>query len=278
MKKLLLLLIFIAFNLNAQQRETVNLKWKISDTLTYKTVMKDVIFEKSNEQDEKDSLSKGMSGMFNAMKKQLSNLKYETKLYPDKSGNIDIAMMLKKVEADTTGSIFPVMAAMNGNVVLRGKISPEGEMLSFYYKRAQKNIISVLFELPTKPVKIGDEWNLQVDMIAVDQTFKPDSIYRKNLVRLKDIKMKNGKKIAIIEYDIEEFVSGDIENKMMSMFSKDKTDKKTFMKMSHKATAEFDLQKGYWISYEGNMNVETNISIMGIGVNKRTEFKLTPEK
>lgn len=278
MKKLLLPFIFIGFILNAQQKETVDLKWKISDTLTYKTVMKDVIFEKSNEQDEKDSVSKGMSGMFEAMQKQLSNLKYETKLYPDKNGNVDIAMMLKRVEADTTGTLFPGMAAMNGNIVLRGKVSTEGEILSFYYKRAQKNIISVLFELPTKPVRIGDEWDLKVDMIAVDQTFKPDSIYKKNLVRLKDIKMKNGKKIAVIEYDIEEFVSGDFENRMMAIFSKDKTDKKTFTKMSHKAIAEFDLKKGYWTSYNGIMNVETNISVMGIGVNKRTEFKLTPEK
>ena len=50
--------------------------------------------------------------------------------------------------------------------------------------------------------------------------------------------MKNGNKIAVIEYDIEEYVSGDFGNGMMAMFSKDKSDKKTFMKMSHKANTK----------------------------------------
>ena len=268
----------MAFSLNAQQKETVDLKWKINDTLTYKTVMRDVVLEKSKEQTENDSISEKMNGMLKAMQKQLSGLKYETKLFPDKNGNVDIAMMLKKEKTDTTETLFSGMAKMNGNIVLRGKVSPEGELLSFYYKSAQNNMISILFELPTEPVAIGDKWEVKVDMISMDQNFKADTLYKKNVVRLKDIKSYNGNKIAVVEYDIEEFVSGDFGNGMMVMFSKDKADKKTFMKMSHKATAEFDLEKGYWISYDGIMDVETNFSLMGMGGNKRTEFKLRPEK
>ncbi|HRX13293.1 MAG TPA: hypothetical protein P5210_16635 [Draconibacterium sp.] len=278
MKKLLLPFILIALSLNAQQKETVNLKWKIKDTLTYETVMQDVVLEKSKEQTENDSISEKMSGMFKAMQEQLSNLKYETKLFPDKNGNVDIAMMLKEEKTDTTETLFSGMAKMNGNVVLRGKVSPDGELLSFYYKEAQKNLISILFELPTKPVAIGDEWDLKVSMVSMDQNFKADTLYKKNIVRLKDLKRIKGNKIAVIEYDIEEYVSGDFGNGMMTMFSKDKTDKKTFMKMSHKATAEFDLEKGYWILYDGIMEIETNFSLMGMGGNKRTEFKLTPKK
>lgn len=240
--------------------------------------MQDVILEKSKEQTENDSISKKMSGMFKAMQEQLSDLKYETKLFPDKNGNVDIAMMMKKDKADTTETLFSGMAKMNGNIVLRGKVSPEGELLSFYYKEAQKNLISILFELPTKPVAIGDEWDLKVSMVSMDQNFKADSLFKKNAVRLKDIKIKNGNKIAVIEYDIREYVSGDFGNGLMTMFSKEKADKKTFMKMSHKATAEFDLKKGYWISYDGIMEVETNFSIWGMVGNKRTEFKLTPKK
>ncbi len=264
--------------MNAQQKETVDLKWKISDTLTYKTVMQDVILEKSKEQTENDSIVEKMSGMFKAMQEQLSNLKYETKLFPDKNGNVDITMTLKKNNADTTETLFSGMTKMNGSVVLRGKVSLEGELLSFYYKEAQKNLISILFELPTKPVAVGDVWDLKVSMVSMDQNFKADTLYKKNIVRLKDIKIKNGNKIAVIEYDIEEYVSGDFGNGMMTMFSKDKSDKKTFMKMSHKAIAEFDLEKGYWILYDGTMDIETNFSVMGMGGNKRTEFKLTPEK
>ncbi|MGB1284863.1 MAG: hypothetical protein ACPG44_10445, partial [Polaribacter sp.] len=72
MKKLFLPFILIAFSLNAQQKETVDLKWKINDTLTYKTVMREIVLEKSEEQTENDSISKKMSGMFKAMQEQLS--------------------------------------------------------------------------------------------------------------------------------------------------------------------------------------------------------------
>ena len=278
MKKLLIPFILIAFSLNAQQKETVDLKWKIADTLTYNTVMQEVFLEKSIEQSESDSISKKMNGMFKAMQNQLSALKYETKLFPDKNGNVDIAMMLKEEKEDTTETLFSGMTKMNGNVLLRGKVSPEGKLLSFYYKEAQKNLISILFELPTKPVAVGDQWNLNVSMISMDQNFKADTLYKKNVVRLKDIKTENRTKIAVIEYDIEEFVSGDLSNKVMTMFSKETADKKIFMKISHKATAEFDLEKGYWILYDGIMNIETNFSLMGMGGNKQTVFKLTPEK
>lgn len=278
MKKLFLPFLLMAFSLQAQQRETVDLKWKINDTLTYNTVMRNVVLERSKEQTENDSISEKMNNMFKVVQEQLSHLKYETKLFPDKNRNVDIAMMLKKDKADTTETMFSGLAKMNGNVVLRGKVSPDGELLSFYYKEDQKNLISILFELPSKPVAIGDEWDLKVNMVSMDQNFIADTLYKKNVVRLKALKKINGNKIAVIEYDIEEYVSGDFGNGMMTMFSKDKTLKKRFMKMSHKATAEFDIEKGYWILYDGIMDIVTNFSLMGLGGNKRTEFKLSLEE
>ncbi|MEM6894893.1 MAG: hypothetical protein AAF554_14460 [Bacteroidota bacterium] len=276
MKKLFPPFLLFSFSLIAQQKQIVDLKWKIRDTITYETVMQDVILEKSEERAKKDSIAEKMSAMFKSMEKQLSDLKYETKLFPDKNGNVDIAMMLKKDKADTTETLITGMAKMNGNVVLRGKVSPDGELLSFYYKNAQKNLISILFELPAKPVAIGDKWELKVNMISMDQNFKADTLFKKNSVRLKDIKMKNGNKVAVIEYDIQQFVSGDFTNGLATMFLKEATEKKLFMRMSHKATAEFDLKKGYWILYNGIMEIETNLSLLGMGANKRTEFELTP--
>lgn len=179
MKKLFLPFLLVTFSLNAQQEESVDLKWKISDTLIYKTIMREIVLEQNNDSVEGDSISRKMGGMLKAMQDKLSNLKYETKLFLDKNGNLDVEMMLKKSDTDTTETFFSGIANMNGNVFLRGKISPEGELLSFYYKRAQNNLTSILFELPTKPVKIGDEWSLKVDMISMDQNFKADTLYKK---------------------------------------------------------------------------------------------------
>lgn len=268
----MVLFVFVA---NAQ--ETIDLKWKISDTLTYKTIMKDIVSEKNETLSENDSFSQKMSGLFRSMQNGLSNLKYETKLFPDKNGDIDISMILKENKSDTTQTLFSGIAKMNGNVVLRGKINSEGQLLSFYYKRAQNNLTSLLFELPKGQIKVGDKWSLKVDMISMDQNFKADTIYKKNMVELKDLIIQNGNKIAIIEYDLHEYVSGDFGNEIMSLFGEEKG-KKTFMKASHKAIGKFDLEKGYWISYGGVMDIKTNFSLLGIAGNKRTEFRLEPKE
>jgi hypothetical protein len=277
MKKILLLLIFTAFSANAQQNKTVNLKWKINDTLTYKTVMKEIVVEQEQNEEEKDSIADGFKDLFKQMQQSAGNLKYETKLYPDNKGNVDIAMFLKQDKTDTTDNMFSGMAKMNGNVVLRGKVSSTGELLSFYYKSSQNNLISILFELPNKPIKVGDKWKLKVDMISMDQNFVADTLYKKNEVRLEKIIEKDGDQIAVIKYDIEEYVSGDFGNGLMTMFA-GKSDKKTFMKMTYQATGYFSINKGMWIEYDGNMKIQTNFSMMGMGGNKRTEFKLIPQK
>ncbi|MBZ9779002.1 hypothetical protein LB452_08710 [Psychroflexus sp. CAK8W] len=256
--------------------ESVYLKWKITDTLTYHTAMRDTIYANNKSQTESDSVTNNIDDLLQAMQTQFFDLNYETKLFPDKNGNVDIAMMLKENKTDSTRSIFSGIAKMNGNVALRGKVSPEGELLSRYYKTEQNNIISILFELPTSPVKVGDEWSLDVNMISMDQNFKADSIYMKNTVKLSEIKILNGNKIAVLKYDLQEFVSGEFDSKVMSMFSKESANKETFMKISHKATAEFDIDKGYWILYDGEMDTETNFSPLGMNGNKRTKFKLTP--
>ena len=129
----------------AQQENAVDLKWKINDTLIYKTVMKDVIVKQEKDEKEIDSILGKAADFFKNIQKSAENLKYETKLYPDKKGNVDIAMLIKKDKTDTTDNLFTGMAKMNGNIVLRGKVGTNGELLSFYYKSSQNNLISILF-------------------------------------------------------------------------------------------------------------------------------------
>lgn len=280
MKKLVFIILFMTSYVHAQQPDTVELKWKISDTLTYKTVMQETIFENDSVQMEEDSLEKEMRNIFKEVQGEMINLKYETKLFPDMNGNIDIVMAIKKEKNDTIETLFSSMAMMNAGIVLRGKVSAEGELLSTYYKRDQSNLISILFELPTKKVKIGDEWNLNVAMISMDQNFVAHTVDKRNTARLKDIIVKNGNKIAIIEYDLKEYVSGNFGNGMKAIFSQNTEEKEgesTFMSMSHTAIAEFDIDQGYWISYDGEMEMETNVSFMGMDGTSTTKFQLIPK-
>ena len=271
-KALLLAFTFVTLSMFAQQRETYDLKWKINDTLTYETVMREEIVQQDVEQTQNDSISDDFRSLFKSMQQEVANIDYETKLFPDKSGNIDIAMLVKQKE-DTATSLVAEMAKMNGNVVLRGKVSREGDLLSFYYEQSQNNLIAILYELPTKPVAIGDEWELDVNMISMNQHFKADSLYRKNKVRLKDVQGN----VAIVEYDIEEYVSGSFGNGMMNFFTESNSVQKTFMRMKHQAIAKFDLEKGYWINYEGFLSIDTDFPILSTGGNRRTQLILIPK-
>lgn len=274
MKTLLLPFLLIVFSVNAQQKNTVDLNWKISDTITYKTVMKEIIVPLEDSETQADTIFGG-SDFFKNIQEQNAKLKYETKLYPNKNGNIDITMFMKEDKIDTTEIIFSEMRNIMEGVVLRGKVSTKGELLSFYYESSQKNLIAILFELPEKAVKVGDEWSLNINLIEMNQNFEATTFYKKNKVRLEEIVVKNGDKIAVIKYDIEEYVSGIFGNEFMTMFGK--SDEEIYMKTTYTATGLFSINKGSWIKYDGVMEIDTSFSMMGKVGKNRTEFKLIPE-
>jgi hypothetical protein len=281
-------LLFISTLAYSQSKEKISLEWKISknDTLKYKTTM-NAIQEKSEVSNQNDSTSIFSGKHFEKILESLSDInsdiKYQTNLFVNKNDEkqIDIEMLMINDEKDNSDEIekdslnfknlFKGLVGLNGNVVLRGRITNGGEIVSTYYKNSQKNLISILFELPNKKVEIGEKWKLNLSLIEMDQNFVCDSLSTENAVYIEQIIEKDDDKIAIIKYNISEYVIGDFSNPMGGLFGMG-TDKKTFMKVSHIATGNFSILKGKWINYEGIMEIESNFSIFG-GKSK-TEFKL----
>lgn len=180
---------------------------------------------------------------------------------------------IKEIENDDIDfkSLYKDLVDLNGDVVLRGRISNTGEIISTYYKSSQKNLIAVLFELPNRKVEVGEKWNLNVSLIEMDQNFVCDSLSKENSVYIEQIMEKDGDKIAVIKYNISEYAIGDFNNPIGGMLGME-TDKKTFMKISHIATGYFSIIRGKWINYEGVMEIESNFLMFG-GKSK-TVFKL----
>lgn len=145
------------------------------------------------------------------------------------------------------------------------------EIHSFWVKSKQKNLIAMFFELPNKPVKVGDTWQIDVNLIANDQNFECDSAYKINMVTLTDIKKINGETIAVIKYEIEEFVDGSFNS---PAFFGSGGPTQTMMKFTHQAIAEFSIDKGRWISYDGIMGLVAS-GIMTSNTKKK--FSLIPE-
>lgn len=289
--KLTIVLLLVATTVFGQKNQTVDLKWKIGENekLNYATVMRDIdtasmeldfggLFKSLS-----DSTSSGMQeskDLFKKLNDAILSLDYITTLTKEKDNVIDIVMTTRQkentqeTEADSTESkevkMLKLMQSMNQGVMLRGSVYETGAIHSFWVKSNQKNLIALLFQLPTYPVKIGDKWSLDIDLIANDQNFKCDSAYKINEVILTDIKKVDGETIAVLKYNVVEYVNGDFYSP--SFFGSGK--KKTMMKFSHQGIAEFSIEKGRWIAYDGIMSLEAS-GVMT--VNKKTKFTLVKE-
>ncbi len=158
---------------------------------------------------------------------------------------------------------------MSEGVMLRGSVYETGGIHSFWTKSNQKNLISIFFELPTKPVQAGDTWDLDINLISNDQNFECDSSYKINKVTMVDMKKIQGENIAVLKYDITEYVKGNFTTPSFGGNSGGQTE--TMMKFTYQAVAEFSIDRGRWISYDGIMTFAAS-GVMT--ANKKTKFTL----
>ena len=298
MKILIAVLLGIATTTTfGQNSQTVDMRWKIGnkEKLRYSTVM-NVLDTSSIEMNlgglfkalsdsSKNSLNES-SHLFNKINESFNKQDYITTLTNNGKGVINIVMETKQKDTsqdsvkDTSNSkgldLFKhmkVIQSMSDGVILRGSVYETGGIHSFWLKSGQKNLIALLFELPAKPVAIGDKWSLDISFIGNDQNFDCDSSYKINEVTLADVKKVSGETIAVLKYDIVEYVKGNFNSP--SFLGNVGGQKETMMKFSHQGIAEFSVSKGRWVKYDGIMSLEAT-GIMT--ANKKTKFTLIDEK
>ncbi|WP_423149734.1 hypothetical protein [Rubrolithibacter danxiaensis] len=272
--------------------QTIDLKWKIGEKekINYLTVMSDIDTSKVEMdfgnffKSFSDSTGKGLSetkDIFKKLNQSMQNIDFVSTLSNKGDGIIDIVMTTRPKEKSKENSkdskdskedeMLKMMQSMNQGVMLRGSVYATGGIHSFWVKSNQKNLISTFFELPTKPLKIGDTWKIDINLIANDQNFSCDSSYKINEVTLTDIKKNNGETIAVIKYNIVEYVNGTFNS---PSFMGGGGEQKTMMKFTHQAIAEFSVDKGRWISYDGIMSLDAT-GVMT--AKKKTKFTLISE-
>ena len=263
--------------------EKVTLKWKVNDTIKYITKMEQIGEAEFNMDFEKtfgkvfnvitkklkdstniknDRIKNGFENLFKGdlfkeMKSELSKINDNTELitYLTKSSNfekvVDIEMIRKNLRENDSIDKKNMFSMVKSGTQLKGSIYENGSLHSFWLNNAQRNLISLFFELPDKEIKKGDVWSLKyLNYIQYGNIFYCDKAEKINEVKLVDIRKENGETIALIEYDIYEFADGNIDlfgNKTPSN-----------MKMKYNAIGEFSINKGKWISYKGLLSIETN--------------------
>ncbi len=287
---LTLLLSVITFSTIGQNNTAVRLQWKVAhnEKLTYFTVMSDIdtasfemdfgILGKAFSDSTKNGLEESKA-FFKRLNDVQKNQDYVTTLTNKGKGVIDIVMTTKpkipddEMVFDTTdqkqAEVLKMLQEMSKGVMLRGSVYETGGIHSFWIKSAQKNLIAMFFELPGKPIRVGDTWPLEVNLIANDQNFDCDTSYKINEVMLTDLKIVDGDTIAVLKYTIIEFVNGSFS--APSFYANEEGGKATMMKFTLQGVAEFSINDGRWVSYDGIM------SLVATGVmtaNKKTKFSL----
>ncbi|SDF07688.1 hypothetical protein SAMN05216464_112151 [Mucilaginibacter pineti] len=286
--KIILVCVFATICKSAfpQNNNSVLLKWKLkpNEVLSYKTVMEQIDTANQNGFNITGFMkSLGMDSAINAADAQkiLDQLKsitnrsnLITQLSEKSKGLIDVTTTAKADESksDTnskSNEMLQILNKMNGGVMLRGKISENGTIESFYTKADQKNILAMFFELPGRSIKQGDTWSLSVNLLTADQNFKCDSSSKKNVVTALKIENKGGEHLVTLKYDIAEYINGDF----ISPVSQGPI--KTTMRMTFQALAVFSIEKGKWVTYEG---LGTMVSSGIMTSNFKTKYSLSEIK
>lgn len=291
-RKLQYLGIFFVFlaPLHALAQEKVTLSWNIPDSnLFYQTDLspkepgKDFIeFDFDNVFKEK--------GKTEEIRKKISSLKFPddlnmvTIMENLPNGNIkatsffqnwDFPSIVGREKAEGDENLIKIKKLMNTVPQLEGEIDKKGRVKSFYLQQSQKNIFALLFELPAKPVQVGDTWEINMYCIEMGGGFTADSAERLNRVELKEITTgEDGVKIAKVDYMLAEKITGKMTN--LSTMERDPIE----MTCSYLGKHEFNVDKGYWRGVTGEMTI-TSKGVMPSNMNQRIVMKAIdglPEK
>lgn len=248
--------------------DAIYLKWKLkpNETIGYKTAMELVQssdFE-INFGDNKNMPKVEFVEIFNKLRKEFEKTSFITTMQWNDRGNIETKMFTEGHNDKDSKPVDPKTfnpASMLKGVMLRGEINEKGQIESFYLKSAQKNLIAMYFQLPDKPIRIGDSWSLDVSYLQFDQSFVCKSADRTNNVELIDILKEKNDTIVVLKYNIAEKANGYMKNPM----NNEKIE--TSLSVSYNGIAEFSVNKGRWLKYNGIL--ETTQKGMVTGSNKQ---------
>jgi hypothetical protein len=280
----------ISLNLFSQTNQSYDLKWIIdkNNPIAYKTAMEPIDTNNLSKIGiDCDSFISAFSDttifncedfneFFESINSFYSNYSMTTILSRDDKEAIDVKLLTVKNDSkinlpDSVPDFFT--KAMTG-VQLRGKINEDGGIESFYMKKDQMNLLAIMFELPTKPVKIGDKWTIQASFISNDHNFICNDYSKKHIVELVDVKTINGEIIAYIKYDIRYYVNGEFNNPFLGKTVP------TEMDVAFNGISEFNITKGKWGKYNGIMSMYVT-GIMNTNTKQRfslIELKEIPEE
>ncbi|MBZ0289089.1 MAG: hypothetical protein K8I30_15830 [Anaerolineae bacterium] len=259
-----------------------SLDWKLApdEKLAYKTAMNQATGSSPNLSIDLDKLFSDTPN-FDELSQQLSRLTLpETGsmisiLEPNARGNITVEMILDEIKTpenpqddELSQSLTQAMQAMEGTVQLRGELTPDGSVASFYLEERQRNLLAMLFELPTGMVHVGDSWQLAFNCIQMGSGFIANTASKVNRVAFTGLtQTADGKPVAILDYMLVESVDGTFQSPMSDEASP------SSMTCSFLGRGQFLIEQGRWQQLIGEFAISST-GIMETDIVQ--QFALTP--
>ncbi|HSA20636.1 MAG TPA: hypothetical protein P5076_04235, partial [Myxococcota bacterium] len=93
------------------------------------------------------------------------------------------------------------LAEVETRVSFKGALDEHGGVLAYELPSLQRLALGLFFELPARPVRPGDTWSTDVDLLGLDEGFTASKTLRWNQVKLVSLApLADGEQLAVLEY------------------------------------------------------------------------------
>jgi hypothetical protein len=247
MLKKILILVVIIITVVSCKKEQYQLKWKIpaEDVLIYKIQMETIDSLSSLSDDNMSVLVSMVASMYGdsievplnstdlyqGLIRQLNMLAYFSILRKGINNDVKIDFITKQIKEYKEIKYLDIFNKFIKKAFFKGTLTDNGNLIDEKGHNAFDPKINILFELPEKPVAIGESWSLNIK--PPDQSLRNSQIDSiKNKVTLTEILIENGDSIALIEYQLQ---------------SPDKAGNT----LRYSGKGKFNINAGKWIEYTG---------------------------
>ncbi len=169
----------------------------------------------------------------------------------------------------------------------QGTVSERGFILDGLGE-VDRNLATLLLELPKDPVGVGDTWAVNADLVNMEplgQGFMAKKSDRRNAVKLSSLTAEGDEQVATIQYDVSELVSGSLQpgtrlpaeagetaplkpapekgkkgkgkKQAQAAEEKPKTPAELSSEVTFKGSGEFLVKAGRWRSWKGTLSSRT---------------------
>jgi hypothetical protein len=254
MLKKVVLFLFVGFSLIACQKDKYQLQWKVpsGDVLIYSIKMEtiDSLSSVSEEGLQElvelvakmygDSVEVGVNtdDLYQGLVRQLNLLSYFSIIRRGSGDDLKVDFITRQTKQYGPIKYKGIFSKFIKKAFFKGALKPNGVLVSDAGEAAWDPKINILFQLPSKPVAIGESWSLNV-VPEWQKTAKEQADSMKNSVTLTDIVVEGADSIALLNYDLQ---------------SPDKSGRT----LGFTGEARFNINTGKWVSYTGRLSQKTS--------------------